>query len=36
VIDHPRFRQARLLTDKQGESIQIAVPVMGEGEVVAW
>jgi serine/threonine protein kinase len=36
VIDHPRFKQARLLTDKTGESIQISVPVVSEGELVAW
>lgn len=30
VIDHPLFREARLLSDKQGEYIQIAVPVINE------
>lgn len=36
MIDHPRFRQARLLSDKQGECIQISVAVMNEGELAVW
>jgi hypothetical protein len=30
VIDHPLFKQAKLLNDKQGEYIQISVPVVNE------
>ena len=36
VIDHPLFREARLLNDKQGEYIQIAVPVINENEIASW
>lgn len=30
VIDHPLFREAKLLSDKQGEYVHIAVPVINE------
>lgn len=36
TIDHPLFREARLLNDKQGEYIQIAVPVINENEIASW
>lgn len=36
VIDHPRFREARLLNNSDGEFIQISVPVVNENEITNW
>lgn len=36
IIDHPLFREARLFNDKQGEYIQISVPVINENEIASW
>lgn len=36
VIDHPRFHEARLLNNSEGEFIQISVPVVNENEITSW
>jgi hypothetical protein len=36
AIDHPRFREAKLLNNSDGEFIQISVPVVNENEITSW
>lgn len=35
-INHPRFGKARLLSNKNGEYLEISLPVVNESEIRSW